>query len=173
MFNLNIGFYICDTLGFLRVMYFVRLALNLIRYIVPIILIAMLVKDLLMNVINPNEKDGMKKITNRLIAAVVVFLIPTVVNLIMNFINLIFENESTTNYTVSQCYTNATKNCIDKIDNYLECEGNLSDAEKKLCRTYRKCNSYKLDSNCNITTEENDYNCKQYNEKTEYSTYKN
>ena len=178
--NVNNAFYLCDTVGFLRVMYFIRLALNIIRYVVPIIVIVMIVMDLLKNVINPNEKEGIKKITNRLVAAVVVFLIPTIVNIIVYFIDLIFENGSTTNYKVSNCYTNATMSCINKIDDYLNCvdtglKNTIGESEElKQCKAYRQCNSYTLNSSCNVSTELDDYRCSNYNnnEKIDYSKYK-
>ena len=43
MFNLKIGFYLCDTAGFLRIMYLIKVALNIVRFIVPIILILMII----------------------------------------------------------------------------------------------------------------------------------
>ena len=52
-----LDFYICDTLGFLQVMNLFKILLNILRFVVPIIVIVMLVMDLVKNVINPNEKE--------------------------------------------------------------------------------------------------------------------
>ena len=51
MFGLNVSFYLCDTVGFLRIMYFIKLFLNIIRFVVPIIVICMIILDLVRNVI--------------------------------------------------------------------------------------------------------------------------
>ena len=82
-----LDFYICDTLGFLQVMNLIKTLLNILRFVIPIIVILMLIMDLTKNVINPNEKEGMKKIVTRVSAAVIVFLVPTIINLIVYFIN--------------------------------------------------------------------------------------
>ena len=94
-----LDFYICDTLGFLQVMNLFKILLNILRFVVPIIVIVMLVMDLVKNVINPNEKEGMKKIVMRVSAAVIVFLVPTIINLVIHLINIIFEDNTDTDYT--------------------------------------------------------------------------
>ena len=116
-----LDFYICDTLGFLQVMNLFKILLNILRFVVLIIVIVMLVMVLVNNVINQNEKEGMKKIVTLIAAAVIVFLIPTIINLIVHLINIIFEDNMDTDYTNSTCYTNANSECIKKIDDYLQC----------------------------------------------------
>ena len=92
MYMFNLAFNICDTEGFLRIVYFIKLAMNIIRYVIPIILIIMIIMDLVKNTINPNNKDGMKKVTNRLIAAVIVFLVPTIIEVFIGLTSYFFEN---------------------------------------------------------------------------------
>ncbi len=166
-----LDFFICDTKGFLQVVNLIKIFLNILRFVIPIILIVMLVLDLLKNVINPNEKEGMKKIYTRVIAAVIVFLVPTIINLIMSLINDV--NGTNYDYSISNCYVNANSSCIENIDNYLNC-ADVSDADteaKKACKKYRQCNDYKLSSNCSITTEENNSDCQNENGyfKTDYN----
>ena len=57
--------------------------LGIIRIVVPIALIAMTTVDIAKKVIDPEEKDGQKKIMIRAISAVIVFLIPTLVRITM------------------------------------------------------------------------------------------
>ena len=165
-----LDFYICDTLGFLQVMNLFKILLNILRFVVPIIVIVMLVMDLVKNVINPNEKEGMKKIVTRIAAAVIVFLVPTIINLIVHLINIIFEDNMDTDYTNSTCYTNANSECIKKIDDYLKCN-NVIESEKEKCLDYRLCNGYKLSSGCNLTTELSD-DCSRYNNDSSYTKFR-
>jgi len=160
MFNLDLSFFVCDTTGFLRIMYLIKVLLNIVRFVVPLILIGMTIFDLVKNVINPKNKDGMKKITNRLIAAVVVFLVPTIVSLSVSLIDYITDN-NTTDYKLTSCYTNANMECINNIEAYLDCDdlGNNTSQDKRKCQAFRRCNSYELTNSCSIKTVLDDKNC--------------
>lgn len=162
----NLAFHICDTEGFLRIVYFIKLAMNILRFVIPIILIIMLTIDLVKNTITPNNKDGMKKITNRLIAAVVVFLIPSLIDIFVGITSYFFENsdnfQNKTDYKLSNCYTNANLKCINNINSYLMCE-DVSDDDVKDCRKFRQCNDYSLTNSCQITVEFNNQNCSSIN----------
>lgn len=91
--------------GLISVIKIIKTVLNVIRFAVPIGLIVMTIIDVSKNVINPDDKDSLKKIGTRAIAAVVVFLIPTIVNLVMNIIDIGFSNSQ--GYNVSDCWRNA------------------------------------------------------------------
>lgn len=95
--------------GLLIVFKIIKTALNVIRLVVPIGLIVMTVMDVSKNVINPDDKDSMKKIGNRVIAAVVVFLVPTIVNLIMKLVDVSLGKGAGSNYqyTLSDCWKNS------------------------------------------------------------------
>ncbi len=72
---------------------------DIIRIVVPIVLILMTTIDISKKIINPNDKDGQKKIMIRAIAAVIVFLIPTIISLIFRLLgiddNVDINNKST------------------------------------------------------------------------------
>ena len=63
-------------------------ALDIIRIVVPIGLIVMTTLDVSKKVINPDDKDGQKKIMIRAIAALIVFLLPTIITLVKDVMNL-------------------------------------------------------------------------------------
>lgn len=71
-----------------KVINMVYTILDVIRIIVPIGLIVMTTLDVVKKVINPNEKEGQKKIMIRVIAALIVFLIPTIINIVLNIIGI-------------------------------------------------------------------------------------
>ena len=64
----------------------VKTLLDVIRIVVPIGLIVMTSLDISKKVINPEDKDGQKKIMTRAIAALIIFLIPTLIKLTLSII---------------------------------------------------------------------------------------
>ena len=70
--------------GVQNVINFIYEIIKVIRVIVPIGLIVMTTIDIAKKVINPNEKDGQKKIMIRAIAALIVFFIPTLIDFVFN-----------------------------------------------------------------------------------------
>ena len=77
--NLLFSWSWCESLQ--PVLHLIKEILNIVRIVVPIALIAMTTIDITKNVINPDDKDGQKKIMTRAIAALVVFLVPTIIRL--------------------------------------------------------------------------------------------
>ena len=100
-------FELCENGGVKSVFSFIKDALNLIRLAVPIALVVWTMIELFKNVLNPDDKDSKKKILNRLIAAIIVFLIPTVVNLVMNLVDIGLGSGSGYDYNVSDCWKEA------------------------------------------------------------------
>lgn len=71
--------------------------------IVPILLILSLAISLLSMTIDPNQKDGMKKIYKKVGAAVIIFLIPSFLNVVMNLLSYASFNQSEI-FNFSTCY---------------------------------------------------------------------
>ena len=98
----------------------VRKIFFLFQIIVPIILLITLSYQLIKLVINPDEKNGMRKFFNRFKAAIIIFFIPMFINIVMN---LLPDNES---FNLSACWKEAqylnelqqsqTTKYIDKYD---------------------------------------------------------
>ena len=63
------------------VFHMIKTILDILRIVVPIGLIVMTTFDVMKKVINPDDKDGQKKIMIRAIAALIVFLIPTFIRI--------------------------------------------------------------------------------------------
>ena len=74
--------------------------LSVIQIVVPILLLLMVSIQLFKLVTNPEEKNGLKKILNMSIAAVVVFLIPMLINMTMGILG---ENSK-----FSNCWNNTS-----------------------------------------------------------------
>ena len=68
----------CGNYALVGVLDVGRRIVNLLQLLVPILLIAASIYQLIRMMINPDDKKGIKNITNKLIAAAVVFFIPMV-----------------------------------------------------------------------------------------------
>ena len=74
--------------GVKNVLSLVYSVVDVIRYIVPIVLIIMTSIDISKKVIDPNEKEGQQKILRRALAAIIIFLIPILIKLVMGILGL-------------------------------------------------------------------------------------
>ena len=79
----------CADFGLANILGAIQRILNIIHIIVPIILIVGLIIQFTQMVINPDDDRNNKKsksLVNRVMATVVVFLLPTIVNVVVNLV---------------------------------------------------------------------------------------
>ena len=76
----------CDSVTLSTILPIVKSIMLLIQIIVPIALLISFTISFVKLSINPEEKDGFRKILNKLIAAVIVFLLPMLINAIMGMV---------------------------------------------------------------------------------------
>ncbi len=100
-------FYILDTfneIGIFRLFLIIKISLSIILTVVPVMLIILVIKDLIDIVLNPKDsKVNLTKIATRTISALIIFLLPTIINyafaLVENFdgskITYYYNNAST------------------------------------------------------------------------------
>ena len=106
---------ICENIEILRIIYFARKILNIAFIILPIALIIFLIIDLVKMMLTSNEKQNknMKTIINRIIFSILIFFVPTIVNVVMTALgNAGIKGVS--EYTV--CLTNTNKETFDKLN---------------------------------------------------------
>ena len=89
----------CKDYSLISIMSVVKKLLTIIQIIVPIILIVMLIIRIINLLHNPDDKKGIKRIINMVIATIIVFFIPTIVNAIMGAIG--------NDMVISNCWNNA------------------------------------------------------------------
>lgn len=77
----------CNEEGVRQAFALIKNILDILRIVVPIGLILMTSIDIAKKVINPEEKDGQKKIMTRLFAAIIVFLIPTIISIFLRIVD--------------------------------------------------------------------------------------
>ena len=91
----------CSDPGMASLIDIVRRLMDLFQLIVPIVLLTMLTFQLVKLVMNPEEKNGINKIKNRIIAAVIVFIVPVFINIVMSNIP---ESED---FQIAACWNSA------------------------------------------------------------------
>lgn len=91
----------CSDPGMVSIIDIVRRLMDLFQLIVPIVLLTMLTFQLIKLVMNPEEKNGISKIKNRIIAAVLVFIVPVFINIVMSNIP---ESED---FQIAACWNSA------------------------------------------------------------------
>ena len=94
----------CSTLGtcckdysIIGVLAVTKRMFTLIQIVVPIVLIVAATVQFIQLTINPELKDGFRRILNKLMAAIIVFMLPTLVD--------VFLMATSENFTVSACWS--------------------------------------------------------------------
>ena len=78
---------ICNNSGVLGIFYLCKLAMQIICYTAPVILILTIMIRLIKSLIS-NEESGLtfKSIINKIVISVIIFIVPTMVNLILTLV---------------------------------------------------------------------------------------
>ncbi len=129
---------VCSNILLLKIIYFLNLAINILRFVVPIILIFKLILDLYKGMISPDlKKEFIKTSFNRIISCVIVFLVPTFISLIVSFIENVLETE----IDYLGCLDSATLSNIKYLE---ERELSLEEEENQTIKNeaVKKYNSY-------------------------------
>ncbi len=91
----------CSDYGLVSLIDIIRTAFSYIQLIIPIILIVMITVQLIKLTINPEEKNGTKKITNKLIGAIICFFLPILIDIIVGWM------PSNQQFQVASCWQEA------------------------------------------------------------------
>ena len=70
----------CNDAAIVSLVEIIRRIMNIIQLVVPILLIVYASIELTKMVLNPDEKNGLKKVTNKFFAAAIVFFVPMIIN---------------------------------------------------------------------------------------------
>lgn len=94
----------CSNPSVLKIIYLVKLGINLIQIIAPIILIIMLMMDGIKSITSEDgmDKKFIGKSSKKLLAAVIIFVIPAIINLVLSRLG-------EAGYNKVDCWNEATK----------------------------------------------------------------
>ena len=99
---------ICENSDVLKVIYFIKIIINIVKTIIPIALIILVTFDCAKGVISGSEKvENILKVNkNRLLSAILIFTMPTIISIVLEVIDEETSYES--------CWVNANSTDIDK-----------------------------------------------------------
>lgn len=101
---------ICESRSAMRVLYMAKVGFNIIKLAVPFILIFTITLDIYGIVNDPEKRTKVfPVIKNRLIAAFIIFAVPTIIGVTLDMMN--GRNQ------VSQCWRNATPDTYETLPN--------------------------------------------------------
>jgi hypothetical protein len=89
----------CSNSTLISILSVTKRILNIVQFIVPIVLIIAGTIQMVQLTVNPDLKDGFRKVLNKLIAALIIFLIPTIVD--------VFLGMTEVDYSVASCWEQA------------------------------------------------------------------
>lgn len=92
----------CSNYAMVNFLDISRKIVSFIQLIAPIVLIGASIMQLIKMIINPDDKKGLKKITNKLIAAIVIFFVPIVFDISIGILP--------DNFSFSACWETAKIN---------------------------------------------------------------
>lgn len=93
----------CSDAALARGISIIYTVIEWISIIVPIILIVSLVVSLISMTVDPNQKDGQKKIVRKVASALIIFLVPSLLGVVMSFLNYT-SNEKSEIFNFTTCY---------------------------------------------------------------------
>lgn len=99
---------ICESSGFLQALLILKTIFTIVCLLVPIILIFTISMDVYKLVTNPGDtKKVFPVISKRLIAALIIFFVPAIINIVLHFMG--------SGNDVSRCYNNANSEYIEAV----------------------------------------------------------
>lgn len=93
----------CSDAALARGISIIYTVIEWISILVPIILIISLVVSLISMTVDPNQKDGQKKIIRKVASALIIFLVPSLLGVVMSFLNYATDEKSEI-FNFTTCY---------------------------------------------------------------------
>lgn len=131
MINLLISTSNCADYALANILNTVHQVVNMIAIIVPILLIISIIFSLVGFLVNVDQKNKSKKIIQKLAAAIIVFLLPTIVDTTMSLLDYAGGDVESNNFQVASCWTLAAKSSTSISNNTTNVSGTNTILTKK------------------------------------------
>lgn len=178
---------VCETSDILKIIYFINEIIKIAFIIVPIGLIIMIMVDFTKNVISKEEemKKNLNMVIKRIIMCVAVFLVPTIVNVMIDIVDSVninnFDDDIGLVTKIKMCKDNANLKTIEFWEKVEEDTKKLKKQEeeekrnKKLQEEQKENNSNNTiiasnDSNSNASSNDNNSTNSNNNEDSNSNT---
>lgn len=125
----------CNDIGILKVIYFIKIVLNILKIVVPIFLIISCMITAIKNVTSSKGFDSklIKNMGIKMLAAVFVFLVPSILNITLSILDQ-------QNFQLSSCWKNATKEVMNMESESQENSNDLNLISNKIEESLLKRN---------------------------------
>lgn len=131
MINLLISTSNCADYALANILSTVHQVINMIAIIVPILLIISIIFSLVGFLVNVDQKNKSKKIIQKVAAAIIVFLLPTIVDTTMSLLDYAGGDLESNNFQVASCWTLAAKGSTSGSNNTTNASGTNTTLTKK------------------------------------------
>ncbi len=131
MINLLISTSNCADYALANILNTVHQVVNMIAIIVPILLIVSIIFSLVGFLVNVDQKNKSKKIIQKLAAAIIIFLLPTIVDTTMSLLDYAGGDVESNNFQVASCWTLAAKSSTLVSNNTTNVSGTNTTLTKK------------------------------------------
>ena len=123
---------ICDNLIVAYLIQYIKLAINIIKIVIPIGLIIKVILDIYGNLASgfDNKENIMKKIMPRVTATIIIFLVPTIINLIIALIDNVNSSNNKTSF--ASCYNQVNSEYINSLKVAIDNELKKEDEEREM-----------------------------------------
>ena len=180
MINLLISTSNCADYALANILNTVHQVVNMIAIIVPILLIISIIFSLVDFLVNVDQKNKSKKIIQKLAAAIIVFLLPTIVDTTMSLLDYAGGDVESNNFQVASCWTLAAKSSTSISNNTTNVSGTNTILTKKSSNNsitgdlsgLKKSSSSKNNNSNKKTNKHTDWNhLSRYYQTGKYSGY--
>lgn len=93
---------LCENVLVLIILKYFNIAMTILKFIIPIILIVKTVLDIYHQIIDVNDKSFKDKLTKRVAASIMIFLVPTIINVFLSLLEVI----TNMSFNYSECMVN-------------------------------------------------------------------
>lgn len=131
MINLLISTSNCADYALANILNTVHQVVNMIAIIVPILLIISIIFSLVGFLVNVDQKNKSKKIIQKLAAAIIIFLLPSIVDTTMSLLDYAGGDVESNNFQVASCWTLAAKSSTSISNNTTNVSGTNTILTKK------------------------------------------
>lgn len=131
MINLLISTSNCADYALANILNTVHQVIDMIAIIVPILLIISIIFSIVGFLVNVDQKNKSKKIIQKLVAAIIVFLLPTIVDTTMSLLDYAGGDVESNNFQVASCWTLAAKRSTSVSNNTTNESGTNATLNKK------------------------------------------
>lgn len=130
---------VCSDPALAQILNITKNLLRIVQIVIPIVLLVAGTIEFTTMMINPDDNKNFKKVINSFLAAIIIFLLPVVIDLTMNAISVagdvgITEGGNAQTFNIGTCWTEAGKTA-DEMDSANDTESSTISAEEEKKRT--------------------------------------